>query len=204
MIKLMIIDDQKILLDGLARIFEKEKDIKIVGLFPQSDVADAACIRLDPDILLMDICIEGRMSGINTARELKEHFPRLKIIIMTGFPEISFLEKAKEAGADSFIYKDSSAEEFISCVRNTLQGHHIYPCGSRVYEHGQSDLVLTKRELQILEYICQGLSYQDIAERMMLSKRTVSFHVSNLLLKTGNKSIVGLAVDAVNKGYTGK
>lgn len=201
MIRLMIVDDQKILLQGLAKIFENQPEVDVVSILPFSELVEAACAKLQPDVILMDICMEGKNSGIELTKKLKAKNPRQKIIIMTGFQEVSFLKLAKEAGADSFIYKESAAKDFISCLERTMKGEHIFPDVEAKVTFGQANITLTKREIDILHLICQNLSYQEIADKLGISKRTVSFHISNMLAKTGHKSVVGLAVEAANKGY---
>jgi DNA-binding NarL/FixJ family response regulator len=127
MIKLLIVDDQKVLLDALTNALSKEKQIKIVGSLTVADVADVACDRFRPDMVLMDICTEGSVSGIIATGRIKEKHPEIKVMLMTGFPEMSFIERAKNAGADSFIYKDSSMDDFVKCIQDTMSGHGTFP-----------------------------------------------------------------------------
>ena len=202
MIKILLVDDQKILLEGLVKILAPLDDIKVVGTCTLSELAEEACIRLAPDLVLMDICMEGRTSGIQICTRLKKQFPNLRIVLMTGMQEVAFLEWAKDAGADSFIYKEASGEEFAACIRATMEGAHIYPdvCADSTF--GGTKAPLTDRELNILRCICRSMSYDEIAAALGITKRTVNFHVGNMLAKTGYKSIVGLAVEATEKGYT--
>lgn len=201
MIRVMIVDDQRILLDGLIYLFEHTGRIQVVKVLPFSEIAEVAAQVVQPDIILMDICMEGRTSGIEVTRRIKKALPRQKIIIMTGFADVHFVEMAKEAGADSFIYKESAAGDFISCIERTLKGEHIFPNVKQRTTFGLHHACLTQRELDILHWICKNKSYQEIADILHISRSTVSFHVSNMLAKTGHKSIVGLAVEAAEKGY---
>ena len=203
MIKILLVDDQKILLEGLVKILAPLDDIKVVGTCTLSELAEEACIRLAPDLVLMDICMEGRTSGIQICTRLKKQFPNLRIVLMTGMQEVAFLEWAKDAGADSFIYKESSGETFAACIRETMRGRKIYPKMQTVYTFGGTDLPLTNRELAILQRICRNMNYDEIADELGITKRTVNFHIGNMLAKTGYKSIVGLAVEATERGYAG-
>lgn len=108
---------------------------------------------------------------------------------------------ARDAGADSFIYKESAARDFIDCLERTLAGEHLFPDVREKVTFGACHISLTDRELDILRLVCQNLSYQEIADELQISKRTVSFHISNMLSKTGHKSLIGLAVEAADKGY---
>jgi DNA-binding NarL/FixJ family response regulator len=149
----------------------------------------------------MDICMEGRTSGIEVTRRIKKALPRQKIIIMTGFADVHFVEMAREAGADSFIYKESSAADFVDTMERTLKGEHLFPDVKERTTFGLHHARLTQRELDILRLVCRNKSYQEIAETLHISRSTVSFHVSNMLAKTGHKNLVGLAVEAAEKGY---
>lgn len=201
MIRLLIVDDQQILLDGLAKLFEPYEDLEVVGTLAFSELVEAVCAKEQPDVILMDICMEGKTSGIECTRKIKKHFPQQKIIIMTGFQDFHFVELAQEAGADSFIYKESSADEFVDSIRRTLAGEKLFPDIQEHARFGFGDVTLTRREIQILHLVCQNLSYQEIADELHLTKRTVSFHISNMLNKTGHKTVVGLAVEAAERGY---
>ena len=94
MIRVMIVDDQRILLEGLLHLFEKTGKIEVVKILQLSEVAEVAAQVLQPDIILMDICMEGRTSGIEVTRRIKKALPRQKIIIMTGFADVHFVEMA--------------------------------------------------------------------------------------------------------------
>ena len=202
MIKILLVDDQKILLEGLEQILAPLDDMEVVGSCILSEMAEEACARLAPDLVLMDICMEGRTSGIQICERLKMRFPQLRVVLMTGMQEVAFLTRAKDAGADSFIYKEASGEEFAACIRATMEGAHIYPNVRTDSTFGDTETPLTKRELAILRCICSNMSYEEIADALGITKRTVNFHVGNMLAKTGYKSVVGLAVEATEKGYT--
>jgi two-component system vancomycin resistance associated response regulator VraR len=204
MIRILLVDDQKILLNGLASLLEPYEDLEVVGEVPFSEMVEMACARLNPQVVLMDVCMEGKTSGIENTRKIRKHFPQIKVIIMTGFQDVHFVELAWEVGADSFIYKESAADQFVDCILRTMAGEHLFPDVQERTTFGFYNATLTQREIQILHLVCQNLSYQEIAERLHLTRRTVSFHISNMLSKTGHKSIVGLAVEAAEKGYAGR
>lgn len=127
MIRLIIVDDQKILLEGLKKIFEGQRHIEVVSTLSFSELVEPACNRFRPDAVLLDICMEGKNSGIALTRRLKKKYPGQKVIIMTGFQDVSFIEMARDAGADSFIYKESAAHDFLDCLERTLSGEHLFP-----------------------------------------------------------------------------
>lgn len=201
MIKILIVDDQKVLLDAFTDYLSKEEDFTIVGSLTVADVADVACDRFKPNLVLMDICTEGDVSGIYATSRIKEKHPEIKVMLMTGFPEISFIERAKDAGADSFIYKNSSIEEFISGIRETVAGRGTFPHEKKQAGFGVSNSNLTAREMEILRLFCQNMSRKEMAAELGISTSTINFHINNMLIKTGHKNLMGLAMEAANKGY---
>ena len=112
MIDILLVDDQKILLEGLRKIFEPAPEIAVCATCALAELAEEACLRYRPDLVLMDICMESRTSGIRICRRLKERFPAIRVVMMTGMSELAFVGWAKDAGADSFIYKEASGEAF--------------------------------------------------------------------------------------------
>jgi DNA-binding NarL/FixJ family response regulator len=201
MIKLLIVDDQKVLLDALTNALSKEKQIKIVGSLTVADVADVACDRFRPDMVLMDICTEGSVSGIIATGRIKEKHPEIKVMLMTGFPEMSFIERAKNAGADSFIYKDSSMDDFVKCIQDTMSGHGTFPQVKSKPGFGAGECPLTPRELEILRLFCTNHSRKEMATALGISTSTINYHINNMLAKTGYKNLMSLALEATNKGY---
>ena len=201
MVKLLIVDDQKILLDALTNALGKEKDIEIVGSLTVADVADVACTRLRPDLVLMDICTEGKVSGIFAADRIKKKYPDIKVMLMTGFPELSFIKRAREVGVDSFIYKNSSMEEFVQCIFATMAGKGTFPEADTSHGFGDGECPLTPRELEILRLFCSNHSRREMAEALHITTSTINYHINNMLTKTGYKNLMSLAMEATNKGY---
>ena len=145
MIRLLIVDDQKILLEGLKKIFEGQRHIEVVSTLSFSELVEPACNRFRPDAVLLDICMEGKNSGIALTRRLKKKYPGQKVIIMTGFQDVSFIEMARDAGADSFIYKESAAHDFLDCLERTLSGEHLFPDVREKVTFGACHISLTDR-----------------------------------------------------------
>ena len=146
----------------------------------------------------MDVYTENGNNGIDAAKLIKKDFPEIKVIIMTGMPEVSYIKKAKEANVDSFIYKNTSGADLLSILSSTLNGYHIFP---QEQNNQFGTFALTKRELEILQLICNGLDQKEISDKLCLSVNTVKTHIASLLAKTGFDSVHKLAIYAVSKGY---
>ena len=125
-----------------------------ISKLSDANMAYDACKSLKPDLVLMDVYTENGNNGIDAAKRIKKDFPDIKIIIMTGMPEVSYIKKAKEANVDSFIYKNTSGADLLSILSSTLNGYHIFP-QEQTNQFGT--FALTKRELEILQLICNGL-----------------------------------------------
>lgn len=201
MIKILIVDDQKILLDAFTNSIGRYADMKIVASITEAEAADLACCTYKPDLVLMDICADGDISGIYATKRIKAKYPYIKVVLMTGFPEISFIQRGQAAGADSFIYKSSSMKEFIACIRSTMSGASNFPSNSGKVTFGDSECTLTQRELDILRLYSLNYSRKEMADALSISESTINFHVNNMLTKTGYKNLLKLALEAANKGY---
>lgn len=195
--KIIVVEDQGILRDSISYQLDKNEYDVILKL-ADADLAYDACNRLRPDLVLMDVYTENGNNGIEASKKIKKDFPDIKIIIMTGMPEVSYIKKAKEANVDSFIYKNTSGADLLSILSQTLNGYHIFP------QEGNNkigNVDLTKRELEILQLICNGLDQKEISDKLCVSINTVKTHIASLLAKTGFDSVHKLAIYAVSKGY---
>lgn len=199
--KILVIDDQKLLLDVLVESLTKDPQIEVVGAITEAAMADVACSLLHPDLVLMDICTQNGVTGLTTTEKIKQQYPDIKVILMTGFEEMSFLERAKAAHADSFIYKSSSMQEFKNCIFDTMAGKHCFPKQEREATFGLTNEHLTPREMEILRLFCQSKSRKEMAEILRVTESTINFHINNMLAKTGYKKLMSLAMEAANKGY---
>ena len=121
--RIIIVEDQVMLRDSLACAIEAQSDMEVVGKFCDAADVPAAIENLCPDLLLMDVCTENDSSGIVAARKVKESHPNVRIVIMTGMPEITFVKQAQDAGFESFVYKNVGTSELLSVLRQTNQGY---------------------------------------------------------------------------------
>lgn len=199
MIRVIIVEDQAMLRESLALAIGTQDDMEVVGCY--SDAVDVieGVSRLHPDLVLMDVCTEHDSSGIVAAAKLKENDPTVKVVIMTGMPEVTFIQQAHDAGADSFIYKNVGTNELLAVIRSTLQGYSTFPLSRSARDDALSEL--TPEEIAILRLVCENKSRKEIASGMFLSEGTVKRHISEILAKTGYDSIMKLAVHAVSRGY---
>ena len=150
----------------------------------------------------MDVCTKGSKNGIDAAAEIKQQFPNIKIIIVTSMVEVSYLERAKDAKADSFWYKDLSREELIDVIDRTMAGEHLFPGETPRVKLGlATSAEFTSTEIEVLRLVCEGLEYGEIAEKLNVSVNTVKTHVSHILQRTGYANKTRLAIAVTNKNF---
>ena len=198
MIRIVLVEDQAMLRESLAIAIDSQDDMEIVATLGKATDAEEAAETLSPDLILMDVCTEEDASGISAAAVIKRSFPDIRIVVMTGIPEITFIEQARAAGAVSFVYKNVSTAELLSIIRSTMEGYSTFPAA----QLGDETLeTLDDEEIQILRLVCENKSRREIANELFLSEGTVKRRISTILAKTGYDSIMKLAVHAVSDGY---
>ena len=200
--KILIVEDQRMPRENMERMIAESGRYESAGSISDAGLALARCCRIPVDLILMDVCTAGNKDGIEAATEIKAEFPDIKIIIVTSMVEVGYLKRAREAKADSFWYKDISPEKLIDVIEETMAGEHIFPDKTPSVKLGLADSSeLTAKEIEVLRLVCEGLEYSEIAERMHISQRTVKFHISNILSKTGYANKTRLAIAVTNKNF---
>ncbi|MCR5667095.1 MAG: response regulator transcription factor [Eubacterium sp.] len=200
MTEVLIVDDQRMAQEHMEHALEAKEAYHVLAKLLNVNAALTYCLKHHVDLILMDVYTHSQKDGIDASYEIKQKFPKIKIIVVTSMMEVSYIERAKQAGVDSFWYKDISEQSLLEIIERTMAGEHIYPDKRPDVKIGQANLSeLTKMELNVLRLICDGLEYDEMAEKLGISKGTVKFHVSNILSKTGYKNKTRLAVAATNQ-----
>lgn len=193
-IRVLIADDHAIFREGLSRLLKAEEDIVVIGQAASGEEAQELAKSLQPQIILMDIDMPGE-GGIEATTRIKQLYPEIEIIMLTGFEDDKHLFRAVEVGACGYISKHSRAEELIKAIRAASKGESVLtPALSRKLldrfsrskkPRDENDLFnkLTKREMQILKLLCQAKSNAQIASDLYLSERTVKNHIYNIFQK---------------------
>lgn len=197
---IVIVEDHKLLRDMIKDSLENEEVFNVVATLSDAKDAFEVCKEYKPDLVLMDICTENNSNGIAYSKILKETFPEIKIIIMTGIMDINFVNEAKEFNIDSFIYKSVAKETLITAIKNTLDGYSIYPnektlpCETAILQD------LTSTELLVLTKYCKLLDRKDVANSLGISTSTLKTHISSIYAKTGYDNLTKLAVYCISNG----
>lgn len=197
--KVLIVDDHESMCDSLFHALTSTDDFIVVGSLKNALHAELYCMKLQPDLVLMDVCTEAGASGLEATKVIREKYPDIKIIVMSGFDEITYAPRAKEAGADAFIYKSKSLDYFVEVAKGVMEGKRFFPEPKTILT-AQGEAPLTEREMEVLRLMCKHMTNQEIAEELFITEHTVKYHKSNMLAKTGFKKTVDLAFYMISNG----
>jgi len=198
----MIVDDQPMVRSGLTAFLSVADDFELVGEAENGIQAVRLCAEAQPDVVLMDLMMPG-MDGVATTRAILERFPDVRIIALTSFPQDQLVQEVLQAGALSYLLKNVGADELARAIRaaragqSTLAPEAAQALIRRATQPKAPGHDLSPREREVLALMVQGLNNPDIAERLVVGRSTVKFHVSSILGKLGVQSrteAVALAV----------
>jgi DNA-binding NarL/FixJ family response regulator len=203
MVKVFIVDDHPVVIEGIHSLLMNEKDIAWVGQAMNAASCLGFFVNNTADVVLMDISMPG-MDGVELCAVMKEKYPGIFILGLSTFNQGLYIKKMMENGASGYILKNSSKEELIKAIHTVHDGGIYFSgeAGQALAEYQKSSRtelpLLTPREKEILELIAEGYTNPQIAEKIFLSQFTVDSHRKNLLAKLNVKntaSLIRLAVE---------
>ena len=210
-IHLLLVDDHEVVRTGLSMLLENQNDMKIVGQASNGEQALLLVEQLAPDVVVMDITLPD-ISGIEVTRRLKQTHPETAVVALTIHEDEQFFFQMLQAGASGYIPKRAASEDLIKAIRAAHKGEiYIYPSLAKALVSdflGRSDNgadktrvnELTPREQEVLSLLAQGLSNEEIAVHLKISKHTVARHRENLMGKLGLHNRGELVKYAIRKG----
>ncbi|HXB34440.1 MAG TPA: response regulator transcription factor [Puia sp.] len=196
MINVFIIDDHQMILEGIHSLLLGERDINWMGSARLPDELLTFLKTSQPDVLLMDINLPQK-NGLDLCKEVKEKYPAVNIIGLSTSDQVSVIRKMRENGASGFLLKDASKQEIIMALREVSKGREYvsFSVAEALKKRTPDDLllpVLTKREKEILEFISEGLTNNEIAVKLFLNSTTIDSHRKNMLTKFNVKNTAAL------------
>jgi DNA-binding NarL/FixJ family response regulator len=220
-IKILLIEDNRLLREGLTVMIKKQKDLHVVETVGNGENILAIMGKYKPDVLLLDLGLRNR-SSMNLVKLVKKNFSGSKIIVMDLIPLQTDVLEFVEAGVSGFILKDATVNEFLKTIRSVAKGLQVLPPNltgslfSQIVEHAINgsapsaiieSVRMTKREKQVIELISEGHTNKEIAQELHLSTYTVKSHVHNILEKLALSTRVQIAkylhdskkIDSANK-----
>lgn len=213
-IRILLVDDQRLMRDGLRTLLELEPDLSVVGEVSNGQEAVQIFADLQPNVVLMDIRMPV-MNGVEATARLCQDWPGANIIILTTFDDDEYIFEGLRAGAKGYLLKDVSGEELATAVRAVAHGSALL--GSAVAQRVLAQFAglaparptdalpdpLSDRELEILQLIAEGLSNPEIAARLFLAEGTVKNYVSTILQKTNTRDRTQAVLKAQALGLLG-
>jgi DNA-binding NarL/FixJ family response regulator len=195
MIKVLIVDDQSLVRQGMASLLSVEEDLQIVGQAENGEEAILKANQLTPDVILMDVRMPVA-DGVIATKTIRQSRPRIKIIVLTTFDDEEYIIKALQAGASGYLLKDTPSEYLAQAIRAVHEGHtwlgpsvtdkvvaHLSPVkktGKTGYER-----LLSGRELEVLKLLSQGKSNREIGRSLGIAEGTVKNHLTRILVQIG-------------------
>jgi DNA-binding NarL/FixJ family response regulator len=215
MIRIALVDDHSLFRKGLKVLLSSRKDFSIVADVGSGEEFLEVLMQAQPDVVFMDYAMP-QMNGAETTRRALEMLPDLKIITLSMFGDNAYYSDMMSSGAKGFLLKDSEFAEVVEAVETVFEGgtyfsaslleslsHSLRSTGATASvadDIAEADR-LSEREIEVLLAICQGLSTQEIADKLFISKRTVDKHRANILEKSGCKNTASLVVYAIRNGF---
>jgi DNA-binding NarL/FixJ family response regulator len=225
-IRVLIVDDQRLLREGFRKLIELEPDLEVVGMAGDGEEALALVERLHatrtaPDVALMDVRMP-HLDGIRATHAFKERWPEIRVVILTTFDDRELIQAGLQAGAEGYILKDITAEQLATTIRAVAQGQvllhpdvarkvlaslsspHTSPAvtipAASAFTGGNDVAQLTEREREILVLLARGASNREISETLYIASGTVKNHLSNILGKLGVRDRTQAALKARELG----
>ena len=209
-IRVLIVDDHAIVREGLRGLIEVEPDMELVGEASSGAEGVEKALALRPDVILMDLLMPGK-DGVTAIKEIKSQWDEARVMVLTSFLEDDQVFPAIESGALGYILKDTQPDELLDAIRGVYQGETMLHSSiakmimKRIQESSEGnkkpeETELTERELDVLRLIAHGDGDRDIAEKLVVSERTVHFHVGNILSKLHLANRTQAALYAIRKG----
>ena len=209
MIRIALVDDHTLFRRGMKLLLGSQPDFEVVGEASSGEEFLERLSSLSPDVVFMDYSMPG-LNGAQTTEQALAQNPELKVITLSMFGDNAYYTRMVECGARGFLLKDSEFDEVVEAVRTVYEGGTYFSAqllnslsnSIKVVEVGTIDEQdrLSEREVEILVGICRGLSTQEIADSLFISKRTVDKHRANILEKSGCKNSASLVVYAIKHG----
>ena len=197
MIRIILAEDQQMMLGALGSLLNLEDDMEVVGMANNGEKVISLANQLKPDVCIMDIEMPIK-SGLDAAEEIKDL--GCKVIILTTFARSGYFQRAIKAGVSGYLLKDSPSEELANTVRNVMQGKRVYAAELMDDVYGEEN-PLTDREKEVLELVAVGKNTKEIAEELMLKTGTVRNYISTILDKLEVKNRIEAITRSKEKGW---
>jgi DNA-binding NarL/FixJ family response regulator len=191
--KVFIVDDHYMVIEGIHSLLQNETGVEWAGHATNAASCLAFLQHQQPDVILMDINLPDK-SGIDLCKEVKTRYPSILIIGLSTFNQQSFIQKMMENGASGYVLKNATTEELMEAINEVAKGktYLSFEASQTMRDKPGNSFVLTRREKEVLELIADGMTNNEIAQKLFVSVTTVDTHRKNLLAKFETRNIASL------------
>lgn len=199
-IRILCVDDHRIVREGIASLIDRQPDMKVVASAASGEEAIDLFFEHQPDITLMDLQL-GVMDGITATKIIRRRAPEARIVVLTMRRGDEDIHRALEAGASTYLMKDTISDDLIRVLREVQAGEHPMPADveARLAERA-TRATLTDREVQVVELVAQGMRNKEIGVSLGITETTVQVHVKNILAKLKVQDRSGAITAAIRRG----
>ena len=210
-IRVVVADDHPLFRRGLISLLEDAPEVDVVGEAADASQAVALVNQTQPDVVLMDVIMPG--SGVEATRTICQTMPHIKVLMLTASEDNENLFSAIDAGANGYLLKEGKPEELLEAIQHVYGGQSVLSpaVAAKVLERMRQNplpkepavaqnSLLTPREMEIIHFLAQGLTNQEIAQALDLAENTIKNHVRNILRKTHVRNRAGLVTWAIQRG----
>jgi DNA-binding NarL/FixJ family response regulator len=203
MIRILVVDDHPVVRDGLALVLGTQPDFEVVGEAADGAQAVAKACALQPDVILLDLEMPG-VDGLSALHQFRQKAPEVRVIVFTAFDTDERIIKAVQAGAKGYLLKGAPRAELFEAVRVVAAGGSLLQpvVASKLMRHMSEPAAdaLTEREMDVLRLMAKGMPNKEIAAALVVTERTVKFHISAILSKLGAGNRTEAVRVAVQRG----
>jgi DNA-binding NarL/FixJ family response regulator len=202
MYSILIVEDHPVVVEGMMSLINESDFASVLG----TASSGAECMKwlenTKPDVILLDINLPD-ISGVELCRKIKAIYPSLKILVLTAYKERTFVTQMLENGAHGYVLKNAMADEILEGISEVAQGNNFLceEVDIMMKKHLSEDILLTRREKEVLKLIAEGYINNEIAEKLFISPLTVDSHRKNLLTKLNARNTAVLVKIGLDKGY---
>jgi two-component system, NarL family, response regulator NreC len=200
-IRVLLVDDHAILRDTLRLLLDGRADLEIVGEAADGREAIDLAVELRPDVILMDTAMPG-LNGIDATEAIHKRLPRTRILMLSGYGHEDRVSAALQAGASGYVLKSSGSRELLEAIRAVLKKSTFLSAalGNGAGTRPRAEQPLSVREREVLQLVAEGLSNAAVAERLVISIKTVEAHKEHIMRKVGVHGTAGLIHYAIRRG----
>lgn len=208
MYKVIIVDDHELVAEGISNLFKHLSDFELTGIYSNPNEALTKIEILKPDLVITDLDMPG-LNGLELIEKINSQ-KKPKYILLTMHLDRNTVKKAIKLGVEGYILKNADTNEFLHCIHTVMKGHNYFTPksmeilidkGIEVKSTGLKKIqLLTERELEILNLVVQGLSTNEISEKLFIARRTTETHRKSIMSKLGVNNVAGMVRIAMQEG----